>query len=51
MVTKGWAYEIMSRWYPVQIIKLVEKYKTHTFNKANTVIIGSFGILTVPWVK
>ena len=26
----------MSHWYPIQI---VEKYKTHAFNKANTVII------------
>ena len=33
----------MSHWNPVQIINLVEKYKTHAFNKANTVI--RYGVL------
>ena len=28
----------MSHWNPVQIINLIEKYKTHAFNTASTVM-------------
>ena len=60
MVTTGWAYDVI--YVPLESSSnnknVIEKYKTHAFNKVNTVMTVatvffccSYCSFAVPWVK